>query len=212
MRAFLINLRALVVVGLLLYGVGWGIHRVTHWTPISIALGLSISVALLVAIAQFNMWATRRGTYELDSPDALEPYLRSWGQWLDERGRIVVRDVVTQAEFEFRKFRYATRPDQLVFRFRNADSTRPFFANLRAVLDRERVEYELELTPKTKQPRAIAVALDPSEVFSPLVAVGLAKQALAAIGGDPQRRIQVRADGRLRRAPDVPSVALVNVF
>jgi hypothetical protein len=211
MRRFFEELRPFVFVGLLLFGVGWVIQRLTHFSTSSVVVGVSISVALIVAKAQYGMWVSRVVTYNVDSPAALEPFIRSWAQWLDDGGRIVVRDVPSGAEFEYRKLRFATRPDQLVFRFRNADSTRPFFAKVRAALDREGVEYELELTPKTKKPRAMAVSFDPSQVLTPLVAVGLAKHALRAMGGESQRGLQVRVDGRLRREPDVPAIDLINV-
>lgn len=193
-----------------LYAIGATIRYFSGWPVSSIAIGVLIGFALILARAQYVMWATRVAIYELESPAALEPFIRSWGQWLDERGRIVLRDPLTGGEFEFRKFRFATRPDELVFRFRNSDTTRPFFSDVREHMDREGVSYELELTPKRKQPRALSVSLDATDVLTPLKAVALARRSLDAMGAGTDGKLQVWIDGRLREAPDVPKVALVN--
>jgi hypothetical protein len=209
-RSLLREVRAVVVVALVLYAIGATIRHFSGWSGSSIAIGVLVGFALIVARAQYVMWATRVAIYDLDSPAALEPFVRSWGQWLDERGRIVIRDPATGGEFEFRKFRFSSRPDEIVFRFRNADTTRPFFTAVREHLDREGVSYDLELTPKKKQPRALAVTFDAADVLTPLKAVALVRRSLDAMGAGLEGRLQVWIDGRLRQAPDVPKVELVN--
>jgi hypothetical protein len=166
---------------------------------------------LLVHLAsvQHYYWSTRPVVYDLAAPAEAEQYLKSWGEWMDERARVVVKHLGTQAEFEFRKRRYKERPDAIVFRFRNADSARRYFARVRQRFDVEGLPYELELTKKRKQPRALAITLDVADMFSPLVGVRIISvitEELDAIAPGP---LQAWLAGSIRRGEDSPSVDLV---
>ena len=168
-----------------------------------------VVLALLLANVQLHRWSARPEVYEVASATELEPFVRSWAQWTDERARIVVQHTGTKAEFEFRKRRHKSQSDEIVFRFRNADSTRPFFARVRDRLDRDSVQYELEMTPKRRHARAIAVALNASDILTPLAAVRLAAVTVDELQSDRSTPLKVWLDGRVRRSPDVPSIEFI---
>lgn len=158
---------------------------------------------------QFYYWSSRREVYELTSASELERFVRSWAQWTEERARIVVKVLSTNAEFEFRKRRYKTQPDEIHFRVRNADSTRQFFRRIRERFDRDKIDYQLELTAKRKQPRALCVPLNAANVLTPLAAVRLAAVVVEEIHDGSPSRLQTWLDGDVRRPPDVPAVELI---
>jgi hypothetical protein len=173
------------------------------WLILSIvAGGVVISI---VGLAQFNVWGMRPAVQELSGPHELERYIKSWGQWLEERGRIVVQHAATGREAEFRKRRYRSRPDALVFRVRNADSGKQHFARMQAALDAAGVQYQTELTPKRRQPRAIAVALDPSDLLAPLAAVRLII-VVFELDAAVDRALRVWVEGRIRTSDDAPAI------
>lgn len=161
-------------------------------------------LVLLVLWVQLGIRSVQPAVYPLSTVAEAEPYLRSWGQWLEERGKIVVQHTGSGAEVEFRKHRYKTRPDVLVFRYRNADATRASFAEVQSCFDSDGVEYHMEHTKKQRRPRALAVALDPADVFTPVAAVRLLSLALGA-----DAEVRVFCQGRIRGASDRPAVALI---
>ena len=171
-------------------------------TVTSVVVTVVVSV---IALGQFNLWGIKPIVQELGGPQELERYIKSWGQWLDERGRIVVQHPATGREAEFRKRRYRTRPDALVFRVRNADSGKQHFASMQEALDQAGVRYQTELTPKRRQPRAIAVVLDASDVLTPVAAVRLITVAFD-LEEATDRALHVWAEGRMRASHDAPLV------
>jgi hypothetical protein len=96
----------------------------------------------------------------------------------------------------------------VLFRWRNADETRESFASAREWFEADRTAFELELTPKTKQPRALVIALAAEDVFTPAAVVGLANRAFAAAGVRPPRRYDLTCTGDVLREGTRP-VALV---
>ena len=164
-----------------------------------------VALLLLVGWGQLNARGSRPALYKVRSSADVEPFVRSWGQWLDERGRIVIRHPVSGAEAELRKRRFKTRPDVLLFRYRNADANKGTFEEIRARFDREEIEHELERTRRQNRPRALVVALDPDDVFTPVAAVRLLNVTL----GPADTELQVFCEGGMRSGEDVPAIAKI---
>ena len=167
-------------------------------------LAVLVVIALVIARAQLNL---RAGQPVVHSDLALEqvaPLVRSWAPWLEERGRIVVRQSQTDAEVELRKHRFSTRSDAIIFRIRNADSNKRHFAAIRGALDAARVAYELKTTRKKGEARAIEVPLAAEDVHTPAAALRLIQEVFKTSAG-----YQIHCEGRMRRPPDVPQVPLV---
>jgi hypothetical protein len=165
--------------------------------------------ALLILLSRFAFWASRPALYECGSPAELEGYIRSWGRWLDDRGRIVVRHPPSGVEIEFRKRRYRSRPDVLLFRYRNDQAGRKYFACVKSAFDSAGISYDLELTPKLHRPRAVVVALDPRDVFTPIGASRLVMVAFGSEDDRPVAGLQVFCEGRMRREIEEPTVDLI---
>lgn len=178
------------------------------WLYLILAVG--VLIALLIAWAQFNLWGSRPAVYECASLAEIEGYIRSWGRWLDDRGRIVVRHPPSTVEIEFRKRRYRTRPDTIFFRYRNADAGRKYFARVKSAFDSAGISYDVELTPKLHRPRALVVTLDLREVFTPIVASRLVAIAFGCEEDRPVASLQVFCEGRMRQEIEEPTVGLIS--
>src|SRR5262249_2739306 len=166
------------------------------WLYLILVVGALI--ILLIALAQFNLWGNRPALYECASPADIEGYIRSWGRWLDDRGRIVVRHLPSGVEIEFRKHRYRSRADTILFRYRNADAGRKYFAIVKNAFDSAGISYDTEPTPKRHRPRALIVPLDPREVFTPMIASHLVAVAFGCDEDRPVANLQVFCEGRMR--------------
>ena len=139
----------------------------------------------------------------------LEPFLRSWGTWLGNRGEILVRHKDAEPIVHFRKRTYRRRPSVLLFRFRNADESRGSFSVVRAALETAGVGDEVELTRRTRQPRALVVALDPCDVLMPAAAARLMDTVFRALQVDPMAGFLVWSGGRFQSKPDRENVPLI---
>ena len=168
------------------------------------ALAVLVLIALIIARAQLNLWAGQPVLHTDLALEQVAPLVRSWAPWLEERGRIVVRQAQTDAEVEFRKHRFSTRPDAIIFRIRNADSNKKHFTAIRGALDAARVTYELKTTRRKGEARAIEVSLAAEDVHTPAAAVKLIQQVFNGSAG-----YRIHCEGRMRRPPDVPQVPLV---
>ena len=175
---------------------------------IYLAIGALVVFAALVALAQFNLWAQRPVVYDKLPLAEVAPLIRSWGPWLAEHARIVVQHHGTEAEVEFRKRRFSTRPDLLLFRVRNADATKAHFPAIRRALETASAQYDVELTKKRRALRAITVALIAEDVHTPAAACRLLSTAFGAVGADGNG-FRIHCDGRMRRRPDAPSILLI---
>ena len=149
--------------------------------------------------------------YALASPGEIEPFIQSWGAWLDARGRIVLRHPHTGAEAEFRKERYRRGPDILRFRFRNADAGRPHFARVRKAFETAHTPYHIDLTRKRRGPRALTVGLEIGDVYTPAAAARLAELAMGALAPGQPFAAEVFCEGRLRPSGDAPAVRLIPI-
>ncbi len=169
-----------------------------------VGLAVLVLIALVIARAQLNVWAGQPVVLTDLALEEVGPLVRSWAPWLEERGRIVVRQAQTDAEVELRKHRYSTRPDAIIFRVRNADATRKHFTAIRRALDAAGVPYELTTTRKRSEPRAIEVPLVADDVHTPAATLKLIEQVFKGRVG-----FQIHCEGTMRRPPDVPRVPLV---
>ena len=113
---------------------------------------------------------------------AVELLLASWFAWLGDHSAITLAPAGEKLPAELRIRRWQTRPALVLFRWRNAGETRASFERVRERFAATHAPFEIELTPKTKKPRALVITLDPGDVFGPAGAVGLANQAFAAAG------------------------------
>jgi hypothetical protein len=166
---------------------------------------LGVLFLLLIAWVRLSVWASRPIVYDVASPAEVGPFIYSWGQWLDERGRIIVRHPASAGEVEFRKRRYRTRPDLLLFRCRNADGGRKIFDRVRASFDGAGIAYEVERTSKRGLPRALVVPLEASDLLTPKTAERLVAVTFGAEGG----RFQLSCEGPIRSDSDSPPVELM---
>lgn len=169
-----------------------------------VAIAILALLLLIIAHAQLNLWSVQPVVRADLSLEQLAPFIRSWGPWLEERGRIVVRQAETEVEVELRKRRFSTRPDELIFRVRNADANKKYFPAIQGALDAAHVSYELETTAKRGQPRAIAVRLGAEDIHMTAAAQRLVQQVFRNTAG-----FQIHCEGRMRRAPDTPALPLL---
>jgi hypothetical protein len=133
--------------------------------------------------------------------------IRNWGLWLEDSGCIRACHWDSAVEAEFRKRRFKTRPDTLTFRYRNAETTRASFVEVRQRFDSHKVPYSLELTPKRQQPRALRVLLNLDDVLIGQAAGNLLRLAL---GADRLEHLSIACAGQFRSKKDVPSVPLLH--
>jgi len=131
------------------------------------------------------------------------------GAWLGNRGEILVRHKDAEPIVHFRKRTYRRRPNVLLFRYRNADESRGSFSGVRAALETAGVDHEVELTRRTRQPRALVVALDPSDVLMPAAATRLMDSVFRALQVDAMTGFLVWCEGRFQARPDRENVPLV---
>lgn len=152
--------------------------------------------------------ALRPAVYRNLALGDLQPFLRSWGVWLGNRGEILVRHERADGTVQFRKQLYKRRPNAIVFRYRNADDSRRNFPVVRAAFEEAKIVYELELTRRTRRPRAMAVALDARDILMPAAALRLIDTGFGALGArTPEFRIW--CERRLQAAPDRDSIPLI---
>jgi hypothetical protein len=135
---------------------------------------------------------------ELDRA-SVELLLASWFAWLGDRSAITIAPAGKKLSAELRIRRWQTRRDLALFRWRNADETRASFNRVLESFEAAHARFEIELTPKTKKPRALVISLDTDDVFSPAGAVGLANHAFAAAGFPGCTRYDLTCSGNVLR-------------
>src|SRR5215475_13890902 len=105
------------------------------------SIALTFGAAVLILLGGFGggmylrAHALRPAVYRNLSLADLQPFLRSWGVWLGDRGEILVRHERTGPIVHFRKCTYRRRRNVLLFRYRNADESRRSFSIVRAALE-----------------------------------------------------------------------------
>ena len=169
------------------------------------------TLAVLVAIVgrlYLRARALRPEVYRKLALGDLQPFLRSWGVWLDNRGDILVRHEKVDGTVQFRKHLYKRQPNVLVFRYRNSDDSRRSFPVVRAALEEAKIDYEPELTRRTRKPRAVAVALDVRDVLMPAAALRLIDIVFGALGARTPEFL-VWCEGPFQAVPDRDSIPLI---
>lgn len=180
-----------------------------------IAIALTIVAVVLLVLCSVIGWMYLRAralgpaVYHDLSLTELEPFLRSWGAWLGNRGEILVRHKNAKPIVHFRKRTYRRRPNVLLFRYRNADESRGNFSVVRTALETAGVDHEVELTRRTRQPRALVVALDPSDVLMPAAATRVLRIVFGALQVDAMAGFLVWSEGRFQPRPDRANVPLI---
>jgi hypothetical protein len=178
-------------------------------------IALTIAAAVVLAFGGVIGWMYLRAralgpaVYRDLSLTDLEPFFRSWGVWLGNRGEILVRHKDAEPIVHFRKRTYRRRPNILLFRYRNADESRGSFSVVRAALETAGVDHEVELTRRTRQPRALVVPLDPSDVLMPAAATRLLNTVFRALRVDAMAGFLVWSEGRFQPRPDREDVPLI---
>jgi len=127
----------------------------------------------------------------------VEMLLASWFAWFRDPTVLTIAPAGRPESAELRIRRWKTRPDLVLFRWRADGEARASFGRVREGFEADRTAFELELTPKTKQPRAIVVALPADDVFTPAAAVGLARRAFAAAGVPDTGRYDLTCRGHV---------------
>ena len=163
------------------------------WIGLGIIAVGALSVAFLVSLTRVHSPIQ----YEIGSFVALQRFFNAWAPLLEERGDIFVGTKAVPELIQFRKRRFKSRPNELVFRFRNAGRTKRFFdAEVRA-LEATAVDFKIERTKKRKAARAAIVKLEADGPFLALSAVQLCRITFDAIGV-PEEAIVIHSSGELQ--------------
>jgi len=108
---------------------------------------------------------------------------------LHNRGTVYLEHADVEGTIRVRMRRHETRPDQLLFRFRNADKTRPAFDQVVAALDRDKIPFDTELTKIRKRPRAVAVDFDATQAAGYANLAHLTRLCFDAMGATADERL-----------------------
>jgi hypothetical protein len=153
------------------------------WLIIIAAIPVLVVCAFVVLV-----WITtrkRRGVRYA----ALSVLLRQLASPLHDCGTVYLEHADVEGTIWVRMRRYKTRPDQLQFRFRNADKTRPAFDQVVAALDRDKIPHDTELTKIRKRPRAVVVNFDATQAASYANLVHLIKLCFDTMGATADERM-----------------------
>ena len=161
------------------------------------AIGVvTVAIVLLIVVLMFFGWLAQPVSYLVRSED-IQRYLRSWGHAIADGGRIQVRQPGTDHSVMFVK-RHFKAGDHLVFRFRNADAGRSYFARVESALSKAGISVEMERTPAGR-PRAIVIPFPVSDDPLSLGAgAHAARVALAAMGASQEGPFEMTCTGSQR--------------
>jgi hypothetical protein len=121
-------------------------------------------------------------TFEALSRTEVEHLLRSWFAWLADSSRIHVRPSRSAIEAELQIRRWKAKSDLVYFRWRNSAPTRDVFDRVRGAFQAERPEFGIELTPKTRKPRALTLSTRADDTLAPSWAMALVASAFRHAG------------------------------
>lgn len=136
----------------------------------------------------------------------VEHLLRSWFVWLSDRSRIHLAPASGDMAAEFYLRRWKTKPHLVLFRWRNADTTKHVFEAVRVVFERRYPESTIERTPASGRPRALVLSFPLAEVQAPSWALSLAVRAFEAAGESAVDTFDLRCNATVLENPsaDVP--------
>ncbi len=162
------------------------------WTIAVIVVGtLALPILLLLGLR----WYVAPAEYHGVSFQELQRYFASWVTHVGERRDILVGTPDIPNLIQFRKKDYKTRPDLLLFRFRNADQSKQYFSGVVAAFEQQEVAFHIEKTRKRRAPRAAIVELDTSDVLLPSAAAHLCRVALSATEHSEESGVSVCCTG-----------------
>jgi hypothetical protein len=158
---------------------------------------LTVAVALLIVVLMIFGWLEQPVSY-LARSEEIQRYLRSWGNAIGDGGRIQARQPGTDRSVMFVKRHFKRAGDQLVFRFRNADAGRRYFAQVECALSKAGISFEMERTPAGR-PRAIVIPFPVGDDPLPLAAgAHAARVALVAMGASEEGPFEMTCTGSHR--------------
>ena len=162
------------------------LFEILLWTLAAIGV-IAVSVVLLFL---WLAWSTSPARHRV-SLEELPEYFRSWTAHLRERDDILVGTGENPGLIQFRKKLYKSRPDQLLFRFRNSGRTVEPFDGVVAAFEDRGVDYVIERTPKLRKPRAVLVRLDATDEMLPNAATSLCRLSLGALPSSKTAQLTV---------------------
>jgi hypothetical protein len=119
----------------------WPNKERMKWLLIIVAIPVLVVCAFVVLV-----WITKPRKHRGVRYAVLSIVLRQLASPLHNGGTIYLEHADVEGTIQVRMRRYKTRPDQLLFRFRNADKTSPAFEQVVAALDRDKIPFDTELT------------------------------------------------------------------
>ena len=155
-----------------------------RWLLIIAAIPVLVVCAFVVLV-----WITKPRKRKGVRYAVLSITLRQLASPLHDRGTIYLEHADVEGTIRVRMRRHETRPDQLLFRFRNEDKTRPAFDRVVAALDRDKIPFDTELTKIRKRPRAVVVDFDASQAASYANLAHLTKLCFDAMGATADERL-----------------------
>lgn len=155
-----------------------------EWLIIIVVIPVLVVCAFVVLV-----WITKPRKRRGVRYAVLSVLLRQLSSPLHNHGTVYLEHADVEGTIWIRMRRYRTRPDQLQFRFRNADKTCPAFDQVVAALDRDEIPYDTELTKIGKRPRAIVVDFDATQAASYASLAHLTKLCFDAMGATADERL-----------------------
>ena len=178
-------------------------------STLSIVAAATLTAFLIVVgLLYLNAQTGRPAVYHNLSLVELQPFLRSWGAWLSNRGVIQIGHPKVTGTAQFRKCIYKRQPNTLVFRYRNADDSRRNFPVIQASFDAAKIAYNIELTRSTRKPRALEVVLDPVDVFMPTAATNLIATVFGSLGVQTPNYF-IWSEGRVQSSGDRADIPMI---
>jgi hypothetical protein len=147
-----------------------------------IAIILTGIVLILCGLYIYSIWSRDPAVYHGVAFEDLQRFFSSWVEHVAERQDIMVGTPREPYLIQFRKRHYKTRPDLLLFRFRNGGQSKQYFSKVVTTFERNEIAFNMELTPRRRAPRAMMVELDASDPMLPSAAVYLCRVTFSAIG------------------------------
>ena len=155
-----------------------------RWILIIVAIPVFVVCAFVVLV-----WITKPRKRRGVRYAVLAIVLQQLASPLHNRGTVYLEHADMEGTIRVRMRRYKTRPDQLLFRFRNADKTRPAFDQVVAALDRDKIPFDTELTTIRKRPRAVVVDFDATQAAGYANLAHLTKLCFDAMGATADERL-----------------------
>jgi hypothetical protein len=155
-----------------------------RWLFIIVAIPVLIVCAFVVLV-----WITKPRKRRSIRYSVLSIVLRQLASPLHDRGTVYLEHADAEGTIRVRMRRYKTSPDLLLFRFRNADKTRPAFDQVVAALDRDKIPFDTELTKIRKRPRAVVIAFDATQAAGYADLAHLTKLCFDAMGATADERL-----------------------